>query len=243
MPPVARAPRPDIASRRRFHVRLLGWYRRHRRELPWRRTADPYHILVSEIMLQQTQVDRVIPKYHEFLARYPTLESLAEAETAEVKRTWYPLGYNVRPLNLQGIARETLARYFGSLPDDASALKSMRGTAPAAGAILSFACRQAAALVDTTFAVRAPGCVSRPRRITRLRGGKVIRPRRSLVPPKATIQPGAMDFGATWCTACVPRCPAARRLRHIQPPEKTGHALDSDSQSLASAYYSRTRLR
>ena len=81
MRPVARAPRPDAAARRRFHLRLLGWYRRHQRELPWRRTADPYHILVSEIMLQQTQVDRVIPKYHEFLARYPTLESLAEAET------------------------------------------------------------------------------------------------------------------------------------------------------------------
>ena len=62
MPPVARAPRPDIASRRRFQRNLLGWYRRHQRELPWRRTADPYHILVSEIMLQQTQVDRVIPK-------------------------------------------------------------------------------------------------------------------------------------------------------------------------------------
>ena len=64
----------------------------HGRDLPWRRTREPYRILVSEIMLQQTQLDRVIPKYHEFLARYPTLESLAEAETAEVKRTWYPLG-------------------------------------------------------------------------------------------------------------------------------------------------------
>src|SRR5678816_1772190 len=109
MPPVARALRPDIASRRRFQRNLLGWYRRHQRELPWRRTADPYHILVSEIMLQQTQVDRVMPKYHEFLARYPTLETLAASAPEEVKRLWYPLGYNVRPLNLHGLSCEAVA--------------------------------------------------------------------------------------------------------------------------------------
>src|SRR6185503_6681365 len=175
MPPVARAPRPEIASRRRFHLRLLGWYRRHQRELPWRRTADPYHILGSEIMLQQTQVDRVIPKYHEFLARYPTLESLAEAETAEVKRTWYPLGYNVRPLNLQGIARETLARYDGRLPDDAGALRSMRGIGRyTAGAILSFAYRQDAALVDTN--------------VRRVLGRIFLGPRRSPRPAQQSLR-------------------------------------------------------
>ncbi|MBI5629065.1 MAG: A/G-specific adenine glycosylase, partial [Candidatus Rokubacteria bacterium] len=70
---------------------MLGWYRRHRRDLPWRNTDDPYHILVSEIMLQQTQVERVIPKYREFLRRYPTLARLARARPAAVRRTWYPL--------------------------------------------------------------------------------------------------------------------------------------------------------
>src|SRR6266508_1511659 len=100
------SPLPGPDARRRFQRRLLAWYARHRRDLPWRRTADPYHILVSEIMLQQTQVDRVVSKYHEFLGRYPTFESLARARKAEVKRTWYPLGYNVRPVHLQGIARE-----------------------------------------------------------------------------------------------------------------------------------------
>src|SRR5262247_1423031 len=150
MPPVTRAPRPDLAARRRFHRRLLGWYRRHRRELPWRRTDDPYHILVSEVMLQQTQVDRVIPKYHEFLLRYPTFETLARARPADVRRTWYPLGYNIRPVRLQGIARETLARYGGRLPDDDVELRSMPGIGPyTAGAIRAFAYRRAAALVDT----------------------------------------------------------------------------------------------
>jgi A/G-specific adenine glycosylase len=72
---------PDSGKRRWFQRRLLAWYRRHGRDLPWRRTDDPYRVLVSEIMLQQTQVDRVIPKYHEFLGRYPTLEDLAGAPT------------------------------------------------------------------------------------------------------------------------------------------------------------------
>src|SRR4030095_12252268 len=127
------------------------------------------------VMLQQTQVDRVIPKYHEFLARYPTIESLADAETAESKRAWSPLGYNVRPLNLQGIARETLARYAGRLPDDAGALRSMRGIGRyTAGAILSFAYRQDAALVDTNVRRVLGRIFLRPPRIRRLRRAKGI---------------------------------------------------------------------
>src|ERR1700704_2258595 len=86
---------PDAASRRRFRVRLLSWYRRHGRDLPWRKTDDPYHILVSEIMLQQTQVDRVLPKYAEWLQKYPSFEALASAKERDVTTTWYPLGYNI----------------------------------------------------------------------------------------------------------------------------------------------------
>jgi A/G-specific adenine glycosylase len=210
LPPVKRAPGPDPTVRRRFHRSLLEWYGRHRRELPWRRTDDPYHILVSEIMLQQTQVDRVIPKYHEFLGRYPTLESLAAADTADVKRTWYPLGYNIRPVNLQGIARETLARYAGRLPDDPAALRSMRGIGRyTAGAILSFAYRRNAALVDTNVRRVLGRVFLGPRKIRRLRGDKVIWGlAEALVPPKRAYDynQALMDFGATWCTARAPRC-------------------------------------
>src|SRR5262249_52283864 len=88
---------PPPPDRRRFRQRLLTWYRRHGRDLPWRKTDDPYHILVSEIMLQQTQVDRVLPKYAEWLDKYPSLHALATAPEDEVSRTWYPLGYNIRP--------------------------------------------------------------------------------------------------------------------------------------------------
>ena len=87
---------PAPADRRRFRDRLLTWYRRHGRDLPWRKTSDPYHILVSEIMLQQTQVDRVLPKYAEWLDKYPSLEALATAPEQEVSDTWYPLGYKDR---------------------------------------------------------------------------------------------------------------------------------------------------
>jgi A/G-specific adenine glycosylase len=98
----------DAKLRRTFQESLLTWYTANKRNLPWRNTADPYSILVSEIMLQQTQVERVIPKYEEFLQKYPTLEALANAPVEEVRQTWYPLGYNIRPVRLHSIARETV---------------------------------------------------------------------------------------------------------------------------------------
>ncbi len=202
--------RPDAPTRRWFQRRLLAWYGRHGRDLPWRRTADPYRVLVSEIMLQQTQVDRVIPKYHEFLGRYPTLEDLAQAPVEEVRRVWYPLGYNVRPVNLVGIARETLARYEGRLPDDAAALRSMRGIGRyTAGAILSFAYQQPAAIVDTNVRRVLGRVFLGPRRLARLRGqaamwglAEALVPRRRAYDYNQAL----MDFGATWCTARAPRC-------------------------------------
>src|ERR671919_1633019 len=113
---------PPTAARQRFRRRLLAWYRAYGRDLPWRRTTNPYHILVSEVMLQQTQVDRVLPKYTEWLAKYPTLDALAAAPEDEVRATWYPLGYNIRPRRLQTIAREAVARYGSQLPDDEETL-------------------------------------------------------------------------------------------------------------------------
>src|SRR5260221_13191376 len=98
-------PLPAPPDRRRFRRRLLSWYRRHGRDLPWRKTDDPYHILVSEIMLQQTQVERVLPKYAEWLEKYPSFHAPAAAPQKEVTQTWYPLGYNPKPQRPQSIAR------------------------------------------------------------------------------------------------------------------------------------------
>jgi A/G-specific adenine glycosylase len=163
-------------------------------------------------MLQQTQVDRVIPKYHEFLDRYPTIEDLAAARVGEVTRLWYPLGYNARPVNLVGIARETLARYGGRLPDDAAALRRMRGIGPyTAGAILSFAYGRPAAVVDTNVRRVLGRVFLGPRRLGRVRGQRPMWAlAEALVPGRRAYDynQALMDFGATWCTARAPRCDA-----------------------------------
>src|SRR5438094_3549603 len=144
---------PAPPDRRRFRQRLLTWYRRHGRDLPWRKTDDPYHILVSEIMLQQTQVDRVLPKYAEWLEKYPSLHALAAAPEGDVTQTWRPLGYNIRPKRLQSIACEAVERYEGKLPADEETLLSFKGIGQyTAGAIRSFAFRERAAILDTNVA-------------------------------------------------------------------------------------------
>ena len=196
--------------RRRFQRRLLTWYRRHGRDLPWRKTRDPYSILVSEIMLQQTQVERVIPKYREFLTRYPTLEALARAPVKEVKRTWYPLGYNIRPVHLLGIARETVARYNGRLPSDEKVLRRFKGIGRyTAGALLSFAFKKDAPILDTNVRRVLGRVFLGPRRMKALRGQKALWDLSAALVPRGEaydFNQALMDFGATWCTPRRPRC-------------------------------------
>ena len=198
------------ATLRRFQRRLLAWYRVHQRKLPWRETRDPYKILVSEIMLQQTQVERVIPKYHEFLNRYPTLEALARAPVKEVKRTWYPLGYNIRPVHLHGIARETVARYNGRLPSEENVLRQFKGIGRyTAGALLSFAFRKDAPILDTNVRRVLGRVFLGPRRMKALRGQKALWDLSAALLPKGKaydFNQALMDFGATWCTPRSPRC-------------------------------------
>src|SRR5215470_7779981 len=201
---------PGAAERRRFRQRLLAWYRRHGRDLPWRKTGDPYHILVSEIMLQQTQVDRVLPKYAEWLEKYPSFDALAVAPEHEVTRTWYPLGYNIRPRRLQSIAREAVSKYGGALPSDEATLLSFKGIgAYTAGAIRSFAFRQRAAILDTNVA----------RVLFRVFIGKgnpkghamkrdLWKVSEALVPVRHAFDfnQALMDLGAMVCTARNPKC-------------------------------------
>ncbi|HYM28518.1 MAG TPA: hypothetical protein VET66_10235, partial [Steroidobacteraceae bacterium] len=131
---------------------MLAWYAAHGRDLPWRHTRDPYAILVSEVMLQQTQVDRVLPKYHEFLARFPTLGALAAAPAGDVIRTWAPLGYNVRAVRLHQIARQAVAEHGGVLPGTLEGLLALKGIGRyTAGAIACFAYGAPVATVDTNI--------------------------------------------------------------------------------------------
>src|SRR5438874_2485770 len=143
-------PAPNQSAR--VHLYLLTWYRAERRDLPWRSTDDAYAILVSEIMLQQTQVDRVLPKYSQFLAAFPTLPDLAVAPTAAVISVWVPLGYNMRAVRLQSIARQVLTEHHGRIPDTIEELLTLKGIGRyTAGAIACFAYKKQVAMVDTNI--------------------------------------------------------------------------------------------
>ncbi|MEO7190471.1 MAG: A/G-specific adenine glycosylase [Vicinamibacterales bacterium] len=202
---------PDPAARRWFRQRLLRWYRQHGRALPWRETRDPYEILISEVMLQQTQVDRVLPKYREWLDRYPTFASLADAPEPEVVQTWYPLGYNIRPRRLQAIAREAVNRYGGTLPDDEATLLSFKGIgAYTAGAVRSFAFGKRAAILDTNVArvlfrvfvgKGEPGAHAMKQHLWDVSWS--VLPRRDVF----DFNQALMDFGAMACPARAPICP------------------------------------
>jgi A/G-specific adenine glycosylase len=211
---------PPPPVRQWFRRRLLAWYRQHGRTLPWRETRDPYHILVSEIMLQQTQVDRVLPKYQEWLDRYPSLAALAAAPEADVVKTWYPLGYNVRPRRLQAIARESVEKYDGKLPHDEDTLRSFKGIgAYTAGAVMSFAFGKRAAILDTNVArVLFRVFVGRGDRDSGTMEKDLWEISRAVLPHRHVFDfnQALMDFGATLCNARKPQCmmcPMASKCR------------------------------
>jgi A/G-specific adenine glycosylase len=209
------APAPD--RRRWFRRRLLDWYRANGRDLPWRQTRDPYRVLVSEVMLQQTQVDRVLPKYHEWLEKYPTLEALASAPVRDAAATWRPLGYNIRPRRLHAIARESVASYGGELPSDEATLRSFKGIgAYTAGAVLSFAFGRRAAILDTNVArVLFRVFVGRGEPKSHAMKRHLWSVSRTVLPLRHVydFNQALMDFGATMCTARRPKCGACPMRR------------------------------
>jgi A/G-specific adenine glycosylase len=185
---------------------LLHWFAANARDLPWRRTRDPYAILVSEVMLQQTQVDRVVPYYDRFLARFPTVRDLAAAPVAEVIRLWAGLGYNRRAVNLQRAAQTVTAEFGGVFPQEPDVLRRLPGVgAYTAGAIAAFAFEQDAVFVDTNMR----------RVVSRLVFGvqpaseqQVIRVAGELLPPGKGWEwnQALIEFGALQCTARRPAC-------------------------------------
>ncbi|MDQ8153231.1 MAG: A/G-specific adenine glycosylase [Gemmatimonadota bacterium] len=207
---------PSPVEARDFSRRLRAWYRRHARDLPWRRTRDAYHILVSELMLQQTQVSRVLDFYARFLARFPDLGSLAAAREQQVLAQWRGLGYYARARNLHKLARrvvrEEAPRYGGVLPQAPEALRALPGVgAYTAGAVASFAFEQRAALVDTNVArvlqrFFAPHLhPKRARDLTTLWSiAEAVLPRTGRA--SWTHNQALMELGALVCTARVRHC-------------------------------------
>lgn len=189
---------------------LLSWFDANRRDLPWRRTRDPYAILVSEVMLQQTQVDRVIPYYGRFLERFPTVDALAEAAPAEVIRLWSGLGYNRRAINLQRTARAVVEEHAGRFPRDLATLRSLPGIGPyTAGAIACFAFEEPVAFVDTNMRRVIHRLVLGPDLPAPLAGERgILAAAEQLVPPDDAWRwnQALIEFGALQCTARKPAC-------------------------------------
>ena len=136
----------------RFQGEVYAHYHAHPRPLPWRETEDPYKILVSEIMLQQTRVERAIGKYVEFLAEFPDLDTLAQAPLREVLHVWQGLGYNRRAIALQETAKKVVQEFNGVLPGSVEQLRTLPGIGPyTAGAITAFAFHQPVPIIETNI--------------------------------------------------------------------------------------------
>jgi len=192
-------------------LRLLRWYRRHRRDLPWRRTRDPYAIWVAETMLQQTRSETVLRYYPRFLARFPTIRSLARAPESAVLTVWSGLGYYSRARGLHAAARLLVREQGGRLPEDPAVIRSLPGVGRyTAGAVASIAFGRPVPLLDGNVArvfaryFKVHGTLRTPATETRLWGLAEALVRG---PSPGDWNQALMELGATVCTARAPACP------------------------------------
>lgn len=211
MPPKSIPTSSALAGR--FRRRLLAWFRRHGRDLPWRRTRDPYRVLVSEFMLQQTPVRRVEEFYPRFVARFPDVHALASAAPMQVREAWEGLGYYRRAANLHRLACAVVADHGGRLPADVGALRRLPGVGRyTAGAVAAFAHERAEPCVDTNvarvlrraFHPRLGGAARHRERLWET--AEALQPRRG---PRAwAFNQALMELGALVCVARAPQCGA-----------------------------------
>jgi len=201
---------PTATALATLQQHLLAWFAGAARDLPWRKTRDPYQVLVAEIMLQQTQVERVRPKYVAFLEVFPTLEDLAAAPTAEVIRMWAGLGYNRRAVNLQRTARAVLEEYGGAFPRSVAELRQLPGIGPyTAGAVACFAFEQDVAFMDTNIRRALRRCLVGPEdQPPATPDRELLALGQAVIPPGQgwTWNQAIMELGALICTATTPTC-------------------------------------
>jgi A/G-specific adenine glycosylase len=209
-----------------FTRKLLAWYKRNARVLPWRETRNPYAILVSEFMLQQTQVSRVLDYYPRFLKRFPTIGALARSRPKAVMEAWDGLGYYARARNLHKLAREVTRLHDGTVPDKPEALRTLPGVGRyTAGAVACFAYEKPVPTVDTNVR-RVLERVFAAKDVWELAG--------KLVPKNGErswrFNQALMELGALVCTARKPKCPkcplksdclAVRQEGRIRSPRST----------------------
>ena len=205
--------RPHLDARKveAFQARLLAWFRKHGRDLPWRRTRDPYKILVSEVMLQQTQVERVREYYGRFLREYPTVRDLAAARAARVQESWDGLGYYARARNLHAAARMIVRQHGGRFPRHPGELQALPGVGRyTAGAVASFAYGEPAPILDTNVRrVLARTLEGKAFPHLTLTRAEMDLAEESMPADRAaanTWNVAVMELGALVCVARGPRC-------------------------------------
>jgi A/G-specific adenine glycosylase len=220
-----------------FHRRLVRWYRRHGRDLPWRRTRDPYAIVVSEFMLQQTQVATVIPYYSAWLHRFPDFGSLARASENEVLRAWQGLGYYARARNLHATAKTVMDRHGGQFPRAIDQMRQLPGIGRyTAHALASFAFHQSVPIVEANTARVLARLFNLYESIDSDLGRRTLWQNVARLLPKsdaATFNSALLDLGALICVARKPKCdvcpvkafcraknPAALPVRNSRPETK-----------------------
>ena len=209
--PLKKGGRGDLKVRKNIQKKLLHWYKKNGRDLPWRRTKDPYAIWVSEIMLQQTQVLTVIPYYQKFLKSFPTVRHLAKADLSKVLKVWEGLGYYSRARNLHRASRIVSNHFNGKIPDNLTDLRTLPGIGRyTAGAILSIAFNKAAPILDGNvkrvlsrlFAIADPPARGKTE-------ARLWHLSESLLPKghASSFNQGLMDLGAMICAPKEPQCP------------------------------------
>lgn len=212
------------ASVKKFQKDLITWFKGNQRELPWRIDQDPYKVWVSEIMLQQTKVDTVIPYFNRFIDKFPTIESLALAAEGDVLKAWEGLGYYSRARNLQAAVREVHETYGGIVPDSKEEISKLKGVGPyTTGAILSIAYGQAEPAVDGNVMRVISRLVASfddiSKQTTRKKIEAIIKILISKEDPSAFNQ-GLMELGALICTPSSPSCNLCPVQKHCQAFEE-----------------------
>ncbi len=219
---------PSKSTLTAFRRRIVAWFRKHGRDLPWRQTRDPYRVLVSEIMLQQTQVSRVEGFYHRFLAEYPDLGALAAATPSMVRESWEGLGYYRRATNLHRLAQTVVTERDGTIPSNVDQLRALPGVGRyTAGAVASFAFEQAEPAVDTNVA-RVLKRAFHPRAGATARDQQKLWSTAAALVPRAgatawAFNQGLMELGALVCTARQAHCP----ICPVKPLCSTGRRVPS----------------
>ena len=213
----------QIENPKSLRVRLARWFRAHGRDLPWRRTHDPYAIMVSEFMLQQTQVATVRDYYGRWLARFPNFVALGAASEADVLHVWQGLGYYARARNLHRAAQEVVAHHGGALPDDLAAITALPGIGRyTAGAIASFAFNRSTPIIDANIARVLARLLDLREPIDTTRGSEILwQAAEALLPTRGgrLHNSALMELGALVCTPRQPQCLICPVREHCRAKE------------------------